>query len=241
MKRGAHRQNTFFWMASTSFLLINLPGMSSLGQTQLLPPKPVWEQAPTEPLQRTLHWSAVEQFGELPAQFRPIPAKVNPEELAAKPRVEGPYKSRGIYGVGGGVRAGNYTGDTTAGVVTGRIGYKLDDTFALSIRPTGIFGPDTNNNDNNDNNDDNNNDYNGFEFRLPLTLDIFHGGFISPFLGGGIATNVDNLGYTDGMLTGGLDINFTSWITLSLNVNYIFQTNINDTDKEALGMLYLRF
>lgn len=43
------------------------------------------------------------------------------------------------------------------------------------------------------------------------------------------------------MLTGGVDINLTKWITVSLNVNYIYQTNINDTDKEALGMLYLRF
>lgn len=227
---------SLFGVIPASLVISAIADLPSFGQTQL-PAKPTWELAPTEPLGRPLQWTPVEQYGALPAQFQPVPAKVSPEELAAKPRVEGPYQSRGIYGIGGGVRAGNYTGDTTAGVVTGRVGYKLDDTFSVSLRPTGIFGPDPNNNDN----DDDDNDNSGFELRLPLTLDIFHSGFITPFVGGGIATNVDNLGYTDGMLTGGVDINLTKWITVSLNVNYIYQTNINDTDKEALGMLYLRF
>jgi hypothetical protein len=228
---------SLFGVVPSSLLIAILADLPSFGQAQL-PQKPSWELAPTEPLERPLQWTAVEQYGAIPPQFQPVPAKVSPEELAAKPRVEGPYRSRGIYGVGGGIRAGNYTGDTTAGVVTARVGYKLDETFSVSLRPTGIFGPDPNNNNNDDDDD---NDNSGFELRLPLTLDIFHNGFITPFVGGGIATNVDNLGYTDGMLTGGVDINLTKWITVSLNVNYIYQTNINDTDKEALGMLYLRF
>ncbi|MFN5464212.1 MAG: hypothetical protein ACK6BM_00850 [Cyanobacteriota bacterium] len=228
---------SLFGVVPSSLLIATLADLPSFGQAQL-PQKPSWELAPTEPLERPLQWTAVEQYGAIPPQFQPVPAKVSPEELAAKPRVEGPYRSRGIYGVGGGIRAGNYTGDTTAGVVTARVGYKLDETFSVSLRPTGIFGPDPNNNNNDDDDD---NDNSGFELRLPLTLDIFHNGFITPFVGGGIATNVDNLGYTDGMLTGGVDINLTKWITVSLNVNYIYQTNINDTDKEALGMLYLRF
>ena len=228
---------SLFGVVPSSLLIATLADLPSFGQAQL-PQKPSWELAPTEPLERPLQWTAVEQYGAIPPQFQPVPAKVSPEELAAKPRVEGPYRSRGIYGVGGGIRAGNYTGDTTAGVVTARVGYKLDETFSVSLRPTGIFGPDPNNNNNDDDDD---NDNSGFELRLPLTLDIFHNGFITPFVGGGIATNVDNLGYTDGMLTGSVDINLTKWITVSLNVNYIYQTNINDTDKEALGMLYLRF
>jgi hypothetical protein len=223
----------------SSLVFIACFGSAALAQVQL-PSRPVWEKAPTEPLEQSLQWTPVEDFGVLPPQFRPIPAKVNPEILAAKPRVEGPYKSRGIYGVGGGVRAGSYTGDTTAGLVTGRVGYKLDETFSISLRPSGIFGP-NNNNNNNNNNDNNNDNFDGFEFRLPLTFDIFHSGLISPFFGAGIATNVDNLGYTDGMLTGGVDINITKWITLGMNVNYIYQNNIDDTDWEALGMLYLRF
>ena len=43
------------------------------------------------------------------------------------------------------------------------------------------------------------------------------------------------------MFTGGLDINITKYLTIGLNVNYIYQNNIDDTDWEALGMLYLRF
>lgn len=195
-----------------------------------LPSKPVWQPSPTEPLDKSIQWTYVEQFGIFPPQFSPIPSTARPEELAAQPRVEGPYQSRGIYGFGGGVRAGSYTGDSTAGLVTGRLGYKLDENFAISIRPSGIFG-----------NNNNNNNNNGFEFRLPLTFDLFHNAFVSPYVGGGIATNVDNLGYTDGMLTGGVDINITKWIAIGLNVNYIYQTNIDDTDWEALGMVYLRF
>jgi hypothetical protein len=226
----------FAWITTSSFTPITLCTsfyVPAAAQTQFLPPKPVWEQTSTGPLEKNLEWTPVEAFGSVPAQFRPIPSKVSAEELAAKPRVEGPYKGRGIYGIGGGVRAGSYTGDSTAGFVTGRIGYKLDDNFAISIRPTGIYGNgfDSGNSDNG----------NGFEFRLPLTLDLFHKSFISPYIGGGIATNVDNLGYTDGMLSGGVDISITKWIVLGLNVNYIYQSNIDDTDWEALGMLYLRF
>ena len=43
------------------------------------------------------------------------------------------------------------------------------------------------------------------------------------------------------MLTGGVDINITKWVSIGLNANYIYQSNIDDTDWEALGMIYLRF
>jgi hypothetical protein len=204
---------------------------TSPSQAQTLPKKPVWESAPVNQSGTSIQWSSVKQFGKLPPQFMPIPPSFTPQELAAKPRVEGPYQSRGIYGVGGGVRAGTYTGDSTSGIVTGRLGYKLDNNFSLSLRPSGIFGP-SNNNDNN---------YDGFEFRLPLTVDLFYHSLISPFVGGGIATNVDNTGATNGMLTGGIDFNLSKWITVGVNVNYIYQTNIEDTDWETLGLIYLRF
>lgn len=225
---------------SVSFYFISPSG----AQEHLLPSKPVWEASPTEPLQKSLSWNAVDEFGVFPPQYSPIPAKLNAQEMAARPRVEGPYRSRGIYGIGGGVRTGLSTSNSnssnidnsTSAIITGRVGYKLDDTFAVSVRPSGIFGPNNNNNDNN-----NNNYYDGFGFRLPLTVDVFHDGLITPFFGGGIATNVDNLGHTNGMLTGGIDINITKWITFGMNVNYIFQ-DVNDaTNWEGLGMLYLRF
>ena len=43
------------------------------------------------------------------------------------------------------------------------------------------------------------------------------------------------------MLTAGLDLNITKWLTIGSNVNYIYQTNIDDTDWEVLSMIYLRF
>jgi hypothetical protein len=43
------------------------------------------------------------------------------------------------------------------------------------------------------------------------------------------------------MLTGGIDLNLLPNLTLGLNVNYIFQTAIDDTDWGAMALLYLRF
>lgn len=204
-------------------------------QTATLPSKPVWEASPVEPLDQSIQWTAVEHYGELPTQFKPVPAKVDPKELAAKPRVEGPYKSRGIYGFGGGVRPGIYTGDPTNGLFTARVAYKFNESFSVSLRPSILIGNGNNNNNFTDGSG------NETELRLPLTFDLFNHSLVTPFLGGGIATNVDGLGYTDGMLTAGVDINITKWLTLGSNVNYIYQTNINDTDWEVLSMIYFRF
>lgn len=212
---------------------------TAYSQVQVLPSKPVWQQAPAESLNQSIQWTAVENFGDVPTQFMPVPAKTDPKELAAKPRVEGPYKSRGIYGFGGGVRPGTYTGDPTNALFTARVAYKLDQDFSISLRPSILIGNDDNTNDNNNNNDNNNDS--GWEARIPLTIDLFNRSFITPFFGGGIATNVDGLGYTDGMLTAGVDLNITKWLTVGSHVNYIYQTNIDDTDWEVLSMIYLRF
>ena len=223
---GKHSLSAFsFFLAS--FNVFNITPAFS----QALPAKPVWQTAPTDPLDRSIQWSSVENFDDVPTQFKPIPSKTDPKELATKPRVEGPYKSRGIYGFGAGVRPGTYTGDPTNALFTGRIGYKLGEDFSISLRPSILIN---NNNNNNDNN-------NGWEARVPLTFDLFNRSFITPFFGGGIATNVDGLGYTDGMLTAGVDLNITKWLTVGSHVNYIYQTNIDDTDWEVLSMIYLRF
>jgi hypothetical protein len=229
---GAENTIRHGWLAF-AFFLSTFSALPSLAQTPLLPSRPVWTPASEDPLARVPQWTAVEQFGVMPAEFSPVPSTITPAELAARPRVEGPYKGRGIFGVGGGVRAGVYTGDPTNAVLTTRFGYKLDDNFSLSLRPTNIFSS--------YNNDNNNNFWSNNEFRLPLTMDLLHGFLFSPYIGGGIATNTDGLGYTDGMFTGGLDVNITKYLTIGLNVNYIYQANIDDTDWEALGMLYLRF
>jgi hypothetical protein len=216
--------------SALAFLSIFIPAVA-FSQSEFLPSKPVWEQAPTESFDPSIQWSAVENFEVFPAPYRPIPANTDPKVLAAKPRVEGPYKSRGIYGFGAGVRPGWYTGDPTNALFTARVGYKLGQDFSLSLRPSTLIN----------NNNNNNNNNNGWEIRLPLTFDLFNRSFITPFFGGGIATNVDGLGYTDGMLTAGVDLNITKWLTIGSNVNYIYQTNIDDTDWEVLSMVYLRF
>lgn len=219
--------------AAAAVCLSMLTPLPSVAQSSPLSSRPVWTPASDDPLTRVPEWTAVETFGDMPAEFLPVPSTITPAELAARPRVEGPYKGRGIFGVGGGMRAGVYTGDPTNAVLTTRFGYKLDDNFSLSLRPTNIFSSYDNNN--------NDNFWSNNEIRLPLTVDVFHGFFLSPYIGGGIATNADGLGYTDGMFTGGLDVNITKYLTIVLNVNYIYQANIDDTDWEALGMLYLRF
>ena len=43
------------------------------------------------------------------------------------------------------------------------------------------------------------------------------------------------------MLTGGIDFNLLRHLTLGLNVNYIIQSELNDTDWEAMALLYFRF
>jgi hypothetical protein len=232
MTQPALALHTLFGSTLALFFFNSFTITAAFSQTQLLPSKPVWEQAPTESLDPSIQWTAVESFEDLPTQFKPIPANTDPKILAAKPRVEGPYKSRGIYGFGAGVRPGWYTGDPTNALFTARVAYKLSEDYSISLRPSVLI-------DNNSNN--NNNDNNGWEIRLPLTIDLFNRSFVTPFFGGGIATNVDGLGYTDGMLTAGIDLNITKWITIGSNVNYIYQTNIDDTDWEVLSMIYLRF
>ena len=189
-----------------------------------LAPAP-WQYVGSE--QAAAPWEPVSNELALAPEYLPKPAFFKPADLAAVPRTRGIIENVGIYGIGGGVRFG--AGDTTNGVITGRVGYKLDGSTAISVRPSWIF---TNNN--NSNNTDG-------SLRLPLTVDFNRRGFVSPYIGGGIATNVDSSNQTNGMITGGLDLNIHENVTLGLNVNYIFQPDVNDTDWEAMTLLYLRF
>jgi outer membrane protein W len=78
-------------------------------------------------------------------------------------------------------------------------------------------------------------------FQLPLTLDFFPRAIFSPYFGAGLATNTDTSNTTDAMLTGGFDLNLVRHLTLGFNVNYVFQSALNDTDWEAMALLYFRF
>lgn len=181
-------------------------------------------------------WLPVGNVFVLPAPFAPEPSTLDPVEQAARPRTSLPYEDPGFFGLGGGIRWGQTTsgidtGEPTSGVVTGRIAYKLGRDFAISLRPTYIFG----------NRDLQGRDNDEGEFQMPLTVDFFRRALVSPYLGGGIATNTDSTGTTNPMLTGGVDINITRNIVLGFNLNYIVQTDIDDTDWQGMSLLYLRF
>jgi hypothetical protein len=231
-------------------LAMALLSVATPGEASLAPPEPPASLSPGATPARTLDpapwqpvlpeaqvadWLPVGNVFVLPAPFAPEPSNLNPVEQATLPRKSLPYQDAGIFGIGGGVRwgqaAGVDTGERTSGVFTGRVGYKLGSDFSISLRPSYIYG----NRDLQGNNNDEG------EFQMPLTIDLFRKSLFSPYFGGGIANNTDSTGVTNPMATGGVDINITRNITLGLNVNYIFQTDIDDTDWQAMSLLYLRF
>jgi hypothetical protein len=234
--------------AALTFALV---GFATPTLASLAPPEPPAALSPTSgtggpsldpaPWQAVLPespqagWLPVGNVFVLPAPFAPAPPNLNPIEQAARPRTSLPYEDPGFFGIGGGVRwgqaAGVDSGEPTSGVITGRIAYKLGSDFSVSLRPSYIFG----------NRDLEGNNNNEGEFQMPLTIDLFRKAFVSPYFGGGIATNTDSTGSTNPMLSGGVDINITRNIVLGLNLNYIFQTDIDDTDWQAMSLLYLRF
>ncbi len=186
----------------------------------------------------------------MPAAWNPLPdARVNPlawrpvsryDLLPADPQAQAPLETPlpvvnpaslpgPIFGIGGGIHG--FAGDRTSPVVTGRLGYAFGEGLGVSLRPSYIFlNRDLQGVDNSDG-----------SFQIPLTLDLFPRFIVSPYLGGGIATNTDTTHTTDGMLTGGVDFNLLPHLTLGFNVNYIFQPALSDTDWEAMALLYLRF
>jgi hypothetical protein len=182
-----------------------------------------WNPLP-DPRVNPLAWRPVSRY-DLHSADRPDEAAVEPVLPVVDPAsLPGP-----IFGIGGGIHG--FAGDRTSPVLTGRLGYAFGEGLGVSLRPSYIFlNRDLQGVDNSDG-----------AFQMPVTLDLFPRSIVSPYLGGGIATNTDTTHATDGMLTGGVDFNLVPHVTLGLNVNYIFQTAINDTDWEAMALLYLRF
>jgi len=207
------------------------PPVGAQGLEPLAPWHPVSPQAPAaswiplpDPRVNPLAWRPVSRYDVLPP---PQPAEA---ALETPVPVVDPAKQPGpILGIGTGLRA--FAGDRTSPVVTGRLGYAFGEGFGVSLRPTYIFlNRDLQGVDNSDG-----------AFQMPLTLDLFPRSILSPYLGAGLATNTDTTHATDAMLTGGMDLNLLPHLTLGLNVNYIFQSAISDTDWEAMGLLYFRF
>lgn len=119
-------------------------------------------------------------------------------------------------------------------MVYGRLGRLVDENVALSLRPRYIFG----------NVDRQGRSNNEGAFQMPVTLDFAPGFLLSPYLGGGIATNTDSTGKTNGMISGGVDLSINKHIKIDLGINYIFQqdsVDSNSRDIEFTSVLYFIF
>lgn len=126
------------------------------------------------------------------------------------------------YYLGAGVRGAKR--DATAFVVDSKL--KLLDVGAatLSTRPALLFGG-----------------YD-FEWRLPVTFDFETDNHrLGWFAGAGLAYNMDDLGDTDAMVTGGLDFALIHRLILNVTLNYIWQSSISDDDTEFMASLNYGF
>lgn len=180
--------------------------------------------------------SAVEQMpgdGDVPQRpgttFPPYPQsqeRLSPE--ADRSTAQSPW----IVGIGGGARIGY--GEPTYPMVYARLGRMLERNASLSLRPRYIFG-------NSDLQGESNSEG---AFQMPLTLDLKLNSWLNPYLGGGIATNTDSTGKTNGMISLGVDIMIHRNLALDLGMNYVFQPSDLDGDRRDLeftSVLYLRF
>jgi hypothetical protein len=73
------------------------------------------------------------------------------------------------------------------------------------------------------------------EWRLPFTVEgktNSHG--FGWFGGVGLAYNMDDLGKTDAMVTGGIDVPFKNRLVLNVTIDYMWQDSISDVDGELL-------
>lgn len=194
---------------------------------QSLSPPP-WQLGPTQA--PASDWHVVMDEAELEPEFKAIPVPIK-KSLAGNSEQSVSIQKPWTYGFGGGVRFG--AGEPTNAVITGRIAYNANESIAVSLRPSYIFG----------NRDLQGVDNNQGSFEMPLTLDLFPRSAVSPYLGAGIATNTDSSGSVNPMISGGLDINLTSYLAVGLNLNYIFQNQLDDadTDWEAMTLIYLKF
>ena len=116
-----------------------------------------------------------------------------------------------------GLGARGLKGDQLAGVVGAKIKLMDFEKLTFSTRPALLFGA-----------------YDG-EWCLPFTIDgkLNSHGF-GWFGGAGIAHGMDDLGETDGMVTGGIDLPFKHRWVLNATINYLYQHAIDDVDGELL-------
>jgi hypothetical protein len=216
---------------AVAVVLAATPTVLAQGLQPLAPWRQVVPQAPaaawtslSDRRTNPLAWRPVSRYEVLPPAQQPEVAAESAIPVVDPATLPGP-----IFGIGTGYHG--FAGDRSSPVLTGRLGYAFGEEFGVSLRPTYIFlNRDLQGVDNSDG-----------AFQMPLTLDLFPRAMFSPYFGAGIATNTDTNNTTDAMLTGGIDLNLVRYLTLGLNVNYIFESSLNDTDWEAMALLYFRF
>ena len=126
------------------------------------------------------------------------------------------------YYLGVGVRGAKR--DATAFVIDSKIKLLDVSEVTLSTRPALLFGG-----------------YD-FEWRLPVTVDFETDNHrLGWFAGAGLAYNMDDLGDTDAMVTGGLDFALNDQLIMNVTLNYIWQSSISDDDTEFMASLNYGF
>lgn len=162
-------------------------------------------------------------------EWSPIPAERN-EPLSLSPPAHPSSDSavtQGEHGaatqvpdyyVGAGTRG--LKGDPLALVIDAKLKLLELDGPTLSTRPALLFGA----------YDD--------EWSLPLTVDFPLNSYGFAWFGGaGVRHGMDDLGKTDPMVTGGIDLPFSNRLDLNVTINYMWQTAIDDLDGELMVTL----
>lgn len=209
-------------------------GGSLLFPAALAQPQPTWSVVP-RPAVGSRSWRTVtgQQLVAENERTRLVAAPVAADEAQPRTPVNDPEAlNPWILGVGGGARIG--VGEPTYPMVYGRVGHRVSRDLAFSLRPRYIFG--------NSNLQGKSNDQGAFQ--MPLTADLRPDYWISPYLGGGIATATDSTSGADPMLSMGVDLRLGSSFSVDLGLNYIFQSqsvDSNSGDVELTSVLYLRF
>lgn len=193
--------------------------------------RPVAWQTSAQSEPRTVTWSAAQQAAQSSTSAEPPTTEIPPTKTSSEAPTTSKPQSPWIVGIGGGAAS---EPDPTFALVYGRLGLMLDRNTSLSLRPRYIFGDTDLQGRSNDEG----------VFQLPITLDIQPSSWLSPYIGGGISTNTDSTGQTNGMVSLGADISISRNLAIDLSVNYIVQPNADDKnggDFELTSVLYLRF
>lgn len=119
-----------------------------------------------------------------------------------------------------GVGARGLKGDPLAGVIGAKLKLFDLDGLTLSTRPALLFG--------------------GYddEWSLPFTVEGKPNSYGFAWFGGaGLRHGMDDLGETDPMVTGGIDLPFYNRLVLNVTINYMWQAAIDDLDGELIMSL----